>query len=252
MAEQGTRQRVSVGIPVSWLDQSIDVLSRVETPLDVWRPASEIYAYILDFPRHVEWAHTYLSVERLTNALPQVGSRFRVHEKQDLRSDKLPFKTIADRVGEDYISEVELTALAADQRVEWTFVASRQRFSAQWQILLEPVTARITTVRMSARLTSSPEALSAWMHELQRDGYPLDILARQVDRALHNLRAILEGRDQGAQPEEVEGAKIRDRAGAAWSREAQPGATPGDFEDVVWRAERPRPQDPVDRELRDG
>ena len=197
MPENLPGARRTVGVPVSWLDQSLDILSRVETPVDIGRSAADIYAYLLDFPRHVEWAHTYLSVERLAPGETQVGSRFRVREKQDLRSDKRPFTTIADRAGTDYTSEVEVTALDPDRRVEWTSRVADQPLSAVWQVELDPVADTITTVRMSAKLTAPRPALEAWMHQLQAAGQPLDIIARQVDRALHNLRTILEGRAGG-------------------------------------------------------
>jgi uncharacterized membrane protein len=177
-----------------WLDQSLEVLSRGETPLDIGRPAAEIYAYLADFPRHPEWAHTYLSIEPLTPGPPRVGSRYRVREKQDLRSDKLPYTTVAHREGVDYVSELEVIALELNQRIGWRSQVQGGPFSAEGAFVLEPVTDVITTVRMRMRLTGAQEQIRSWMLDLQARGYPLDIIARQVDRAMHNLRTILEGR----------------------------------------------------------
>lgn len=177
-----------------WLDQSLEVLSRGETPLDIGRPAAEIYAYLADFSRHAEWAHTYLSIEPLTPGPPRVGSCYRVCEKQDLRSDKLPYTTVAHREGVDYVSELEVMALELNQRVGWRSQAQGGPFSAEGAFVLEPVTDAITMVRMRMRLTASQEEIRGWMLDLQARGYPLDIIARQVDRAMHNLRTILEGR----------------------------------------------------------
>lgn len=194
MGEEQIGPRVGPGVPVSWLEQSLDVLSRAETPLDIGRTAAEIYAYLADFPQHVDWAHTYLAVETLTPSSTRLGSRFRVREKQDLRSDKLPYTTIADREGLEYVSEIEVTALEPHRRIAWRSEVEEQPFSAHWEFLLEPVSESITTVRMRALLTSSREAREAWIEDLRARGYPLDIIARQVDRAMHNIRTILEDR----------------------------------------------------------
>lgn len=186
--------KVGPGIPVSWLDQGLDLLSQVETPLDIGRPASAIYAYLADFTRHHEWAHTYITVEVLSRGPTRVGSRFRVIEKQDWRSDKLPYSTIVDREGVDYVSQVEVTALEPNQRIAWRSHVAQHPFSGSWKLMLRPVTESITTVRLRGRLSSPKGALEHLMKELQAQGYPLDVFARQVDRAMHNLRAILEGR----------------------------------------------------------
>ena len=191
MAEHGTGAQSGLAY---WLDQSLEVLSRGETPLDIGRPAAEIYAYLADFGRHPEWAHTYLGIEALTPGPTRAGSRYRVQEKQDLRSDKLPYTTIADREGVSYVSELEVTILEPDRRIAWRSAVHGPPFSAEGGLVLEPVTDAITTVRMRLRLTASQDGIRQWMLDLQAWGYPLDIIARQVDRAMHNLRTILEGR----------------------------------------------------------
>jgi len=77
----------------------VDLLSHAETPLDIGRSAEDVYAYLADFGRHVEWAHTYLSIEPPLPGPLGPGSRLVVHEKQDLRWDKRPFTTIGDWSG---------------------------------------------------------------------------------------------------------------------------------------------------------
>ena len=66
--------------------------------------------------------------------------------------------------------------------------------NGEWEFVLEPVDDAITTVRFRATLLGPREVLSAYGADLLRRGYPVDILARQVDRAMHNIRTILEGR----------------------------------------------------------
>src|SRR5437588_693105 len=88
-------------------------------------------------------------------------------------------------------------SLEAGRRISWS-----TRFqggpldgvSGEWEFVLEPVEARITTVRFRAALLGPREVRAGYGADLLRRGYPVDILARQVDRAMHNIRTILEGR----------------------------------------------------------
>ncbi|MPZ13403.1 MAG: hypothetical protein GEU73_03095 [Chloroflexi bacterium] len=182
------------GIPASPSDTALRIASRAETPLDIGRSAAEIYAYLADFTRHHEWFHTYLSVEALDVGSPRVGSRFRVQQKQDLRWDKLAFTTIADREGFDFTSEMQVTALEPSRHVAWHTEAETGPFSGNWEFRLDAITERITTVRLRGHLTSPSAAIAELIDTLQRLGYPLDVVQRQVDRAMHNVRTILEGR----------------------------------------------------------
>ena len=187
-----------VGIPVSQLEQDLDILTRAETSLDVGRPAPEIYLYLLDFPRHMEWAHTYLTVEATTPGPTGVGSRYLVRKRQDLRWDKRPFATIADREGMDYTSEIAVTALDPERGLSWRSRIVEGSFltgaEGDWSFVLEHVDDRITRVRLRGRVDGPRELLLGWIDELRARGYPLDVIQRQVDRAMHNLRTILEGR----------------------------------------------------------
>jgi uncharacterized membrane protein len=190
-----TEQRAAAIAPNVPVD--VELLARAETPLDIGRPAHAVYAYLADFERHVEWAHTYLSVDPLSERPLRVGSRLIIHEKQDLRWDKRPRSTIADRPGPEYTTLVEVTALESRQRIRWNTRCRGgplESVSGAWEFVLEPVDDAITTVRFRATLLGPREVLSAYGADLLRRGYPVDILARQVDRAMHNIRTILEGR----------------------------------------------------------
>ncbi|MBM2809680.1 MAG: hypothetical protein HW416_439 [Chloroflexi bacterium] len=183
-----------VGISVSLLDQSLDILARCATPLDVARPVADVYGYLADFLRHVEWAHTYVSVEALAPPPVVVGSRFRVVEKQDLRWDKLAYHTIAGRDGVDHSSEIEVRALVPELRVAWRTVNRSQPFGGEWEFVLEPIDAANTKVRMAGNLAASSDDLVRFMMDLRAKALPLDVIQRQTDRGMHNIRTILEGR----------------------------------------------------------
>lgn len=190
-----------IGIPVRPLDQHLHVLTRAETSLDIGRPAPDIFAYLSDFVRHVEWAHTYLAIEPLGGHPVGRGSKFEVHEKQDLRWDKLPFTTIAGREGVDYKTELEVVDFSPLARIAWRARVLGGPLAAGWgpfvvesEFVLDPVTDRITTLRMRARLDGPEDALIGWLEELRSRGLPPDVRNRQLDRAMHNIRTILEGR----------------------------------------------------------
>lgn len=189
----------SYALPTMAPNQTVDVelLSHAETPLDVGRPAADAFPYLADFTRHGEWAHTYLTVTRLDPSPLRHGSQLIVTEKQDLRWDKLPFTTLADRDGPTYTTLVEITALEPDRRIAWRTLYEGGPLNGvrgEWEFALNPVSDAITTVRFRAALLGPNEALAGYGAALLREGRLVDILARQVDRAMHNIRVILEGR----------------------------------------------------------
>ena len=175
----------------------VDLLSHAETPLDIGRSAEEVFAYLADFGRHVEWAHTYLNIEPPMPGPQQPGARLLIHEKQDLSWDKRPFTTIADRPGANYANRIEVTAVDPNARIAWQSLYDRGPLAlvhGEWELVLEPVVEAITKVRFRAALLGPEPVLRAFGHRLLHDGHPLDVLARQVDRGMHNIRTILEGR----------------------------------------------------------
>jgi hypothetical protein len=120
-----------------------------------------------------------------------------VHGRQDRRWDKRPFDTIADREGLDYTAEVEIQELDGS-RIIWRAQVVKGAFllgsRSDWSFVAERIADRITMARLACRVRGDRESLLNWMQDLQTHGLPLDVLQRQLDRGMHNLRAILEGR----------------------------------------------------------
>jgi uncharacterized membrane protein len=170
----------------------LDVLSRAETSLVVGRPAAEIYAYLADLSHLPEWSHTCLSIDSIGSV--SAGMELSAVELQDLHWDKPPRGSIADRQGLRYQSRLTITALESGQRIAWETHTEPMLFSARWLFRLEAVSDQITMVRLSTELTADEACRLALVAALQRWAYPLDVIQRQVDRAMHNLRTILEGR----------------------------------------------------------
>jgi hypothetical protein len=177
------------------VDQDLDVLTRIDGALDIECALSDVRDYLLDFARHVEWAHTCLRVDTPLGGTVQPGQHVRVWERQNLRWDKRPLRPIADCAGADPTTDLEIK-IVEERRLAWraTWIDHDDLAGTfiDWTVTLEPVTAQITTVRLGGRLGGPRETLVAWMNGLRAGGYPLDVLQRQADRALHNLRTILE------------------------------------------------------------
>jgi uncharacterized membrane protein len=169
-------------------------VSRAETSLDIGRPAGEIYAYLSDLGHLPEWSHTCVSIEGEDSESATVGAQLSARELQDLHWDKPPRGSIGDRAGLHYRSRLTITTLEPGQRIAWETRTEPELFSARWQLRLEPISDAITMVRLSAELTTDESCRLALIAALQRWAYPLDVMQRQVDRAMHNLRTILEGR----------------------------------------------------------
>jgi hypothetical protein len=188
---------------LTWTDQTwaaqvaqdLDVLTRIDGALDIACALPDVRDYLLDFARHVEWAHTYLRVDSPRGGPAVPGQHVRVWERQDLRWDKRPLRPIADCAGADPTTDLEIKSVE-ERRLAWraTWIDNDGLAGTfiDWIVALEPVTAQITTVRLGGQFGGPRDTLVAWMNRLRAGGYPLDVLQRQADRALHNVRTILE------------------------------------------------------------
>jgi hypothetical protein len=178
------------------VEQHLEVLTRVDGALDIERSLPDVRDYLLDFARHVEWSQTSQRVDVPPGGRVQPGQRFDVWERQDLQWGTRPLRRpIADCAGSEPTTELEIKAVE-ERRLAWraTWIARdglRGTF-VDWTIALQPVTPQITRVRLSGLLGGPREILVSWMNELRDGGYPLDVLQRQADRGLHNVRMILE------------------------------------------------------------
>jgi len=178
------------GVHEASMDRHILLAGNAETSLDVCRAAADVFAYLADFALHGEWEQTIDSVVPSISATPQHGAQFHVRLNLPLRWDKLPCTSQGGT--EDGI--IEVATVVPTQQLVWRTTTAQPRWCSETQILLEPVRPQITTVRMRVHLLAPRAELESLVLELQERGYPLDVVQRQVDRSLHNLRTILEGR----------------------------------------------------------
>ena len=89
-------------------------------------PAEEVYDYIADFPRHVEWNTQPVKMEPQTNGPTQVGSVYRTQEQmpRDMpRSQKLMFTVMQPMMklmwGASGYTEATITEMERPQRLAW-------------------------------------------------------------------------------------------------------------------------------------
>lgn len=64
---------------------------RWQDTIQINRPVEEVYAYLADFPRHVEWAQTLARMEQVRSGNSAgEGAQYRTHEKQAMQTDRKP------------------------------------------------------------------------------------------------------------------------------------------------------------------
>jgi len=125
-----------------------------EVGIDIEAPASEVYEYLADFPRHREWSSAaMIYLKQLTPGPIGVGSEFEAAE------------TVPGKV----VTHSRITALEPNRRiawhawlwkltaVDWEFVLSRRESTTHlvqrsaWQIGIGPVGALLLPLRLIRR-----------------------------------------------------------------------------------------------------
>ncbi|MCH7786641.1 MAG: SRPBCC family protein [Chloroflexi bacterium] len=61
---------------------------RIQRQITVNAPPSVVYSYLIDFPRHVEWASSSLSITQTSSGPVEVGSTFVSETSQSKRSQQ--------------------------------------------------------------------------------------------------------------------------------------------------------------------
>lgn len=91
-----------------------------EVSIEIDTPVSEVYRYLADFPRHLEWAYARMSyLKRVTPGPTQVGSEFDAAET-------MPFKAV---------THSRITALDPLSRIAWHAWFSKGS-AFDWEFLL--------------------------------------------------------------------------------------------------------------------
>lgn len=118
---------------------------RGERTVVIQAPIQAVYAYVSDFPRHIEWNHQPTEMTKLTEGPVGVGSVFRTIEQTPSNMSglmKIIFPLMGKVLGVAAYTEAEITALEPDRRVAWKAAAPLKKggfiMKAEWEIVLEP------------------------------------------------------------------------------------------------------------------
>lgn len=115
-----------------------------EQTVVIQAPVDEVYEYVSDFPRHVEWNHQPTEMLKISDGPVGVGSVFRTKERPPRNLPwvmKLIFPTLGKLIGSMGYTEAEITALEPNRRVAWKAAAPLKKggfmAKADWEIYLE-------------------------------------------------------------------------------------------------------------------
>ena len=117
-----------------------------ETELVIKVPSTALYAYLLEFPRHSEWASNLSKVSQVTPGPIRVGTIFRTQEGPPpvplLAKVRMMRHFIGGLLrGAKPYSQAEITALDSGQRIAWRAGVPREEgyFNlAEWEFILQP------------------------------------------------------------------------------------------------------------------
>lgn len=116
-----------------------------ERTIVIAAPVEAVYAYVEDFPRHVEWNQQPSEITKITEGPVGVGSVFWTKEKPPRNTPwvmKMLFPLLGKLMGGTGYTEAKITALETNRRVAWTAIAPKKKgglnAKAEWEINLEP------------------------------------------------------------------------------------------------------------------
>ena len=118
---------------------------RGERTVVIQAPIQAVYAYVSDFPRHIEWNHQPTEMTKLTEGPVGVGSVFRTIEQTPSNMSgfmRIIFPLMGMVLGVAGYTEAEITALEPNRRAAWKAAAPLKKggfiMKAEWEIVLEP------------------------------------------------------------------------------------------------------------------
>ena len=86
--------------------------------IQINRPVAQVYAYLDDFSRHVEWAQTVAQMEQVkTGDSSGVGAQYRTQEKQAMQHDRKPRQKLTK--GLPAVTLCTVDELSPNRRIRW-------------------------------------------------------------------------------------------------------------------------------------
>jgi uncharacterized membrane protein len=168
----------------------------------VERPVEQVYAYLADFPKHVEWSQTLERQElKEQGDANGVGAVWITHERQAFHNDRKPFEPIKRGFRARTLCRVQ--ELVPQKRIAWRSnpVPIGMGVHSEWAFDLEPAGPDRTRLTQSVAFYQ-PALLIAIMRRLAR--LTPETSAAQWNASLENIKQVLEGHAQA--PETVPSA----------------------------------------------
>ena len=175
-------------------------LRTLEASTEIKAPIERVYAYVADFPRHIEWNARPEAMKALTEGPAAVGSIYATRESMPENMafrEKLMFKLMMPRMmkkaGSDGLTHAEITALDESRLVAWkAHMPSKNKgdlMRISWDLELEPTD---SGTRITQRCTIDPPAGSPFA-KMVNDGMVKNT-REGCEANLATLKAMMESR----------------------------------------------------------
>jgi uncharacterized protein YndB with AHSA1/START domain len=165
-------------------------------------PVERVYAYLADFPRHIEWAQTLETLELVRTGDPSgVGARYRTIERQAMQHDRKPHEPLTK--GMRVVTICEVRELTPNRHIAWHAHTDPKAMGlyADLSFELAPAPGGGTLLTQHYRFHQpGPVAFIfklIYGRDLDRKGYA------QWDAGLRNIKTILEERTAAPAAQEV-------------------------------------------------
>lgn len=157
--------------------------------VEIAAPPEEVYRYLSDFPRHIEWAQTLERLELLTPGdASGVGATYRTHERQAMQADRKPREPITRGMRAQTVCEVR--ELVPQRRIAWhAHPKPGMGVYADLAFDIEPLAEGGTCLAQTVHMHQP--AVVAWLTSRLMRATPEKAHA-QWDASLRNIKTVLE------------------------------------------------------------
>lgn len=149
----------------------------------------QVYRYLSDFPRHVEWAQTLERLELLTSGdVSGVGATYLTHERQAFQADRKPREPLTRGMRARTVCEVR--ALVPFRQIAWhAHPKPGMGVHADLAFEIEPLAEGRT--RLAQTVHMHQPSVVAWVTKRLMRATPEKAHA-QWEASLRNIKTVLE------------------------------------------------------------
>lgn len=152
-------------------------------------PVDQVYTYLADFPRHVEWAQTLDRMELVRQGDKHgAGAQYRTYERQAMQRDRQPGEKLTK--GLRAVTLCTVDEVIPQQRIQWHAhsVPKMLRNTLLFEFAPDNNGGMLLTQKMDFHIPAVPTFLFHLMfgRNLQEKA------AAQAEAGLHNIKMIME------------------------------------------------------------